>query len=126
MFCPSLLLNTDKHYDQKQLRREGFIPLTLPHHSLSWREAREGPQGRNLEAGTKAEAMGECCLLACSPWLAQPTFLHYSKPPAHTELGPPTPITTNNNNNNNTPSTFLQDSLTEAVSQLQFPLPKWP
>ena len=32
-------------------------------------------QGRNLEAGTDAEAMEGCCLLACSPWLAQPAFL---------------------------------------------------
>jgi hypothetical protein len=29
----------------------------------------ERSQGRNLEAGTEAEAMEELCLLACSPWL---------------------------------------------------------
>ena len=29
---------------------------------------------RNLEAGADTEAMEECCLLACSPWLAQPVF----------------------------------------------------
>jgi len=32
-------------------------------------------QGRILEAGADAEAMKGCCLLACSPWLAQPAFL---------------------------------------------------
>jgi hypothetical protein len=32
-------------------------------------------QGRNLEAGVDAEAMDECCLKACFPWLAQPAFL---------------------------------------------------
>jgi hypothetical protein len=30
---------------------------------------------RNLEAGADAEAMEECCLLACFPWLAQLAFL---------------------------------------------------
>ena len=34
-----------------------------------------GSQGRNLEVGTKAEAMEECCLLACTSWFVQPAFL---------------------------------------------------
>lgn len=34
------------------------------------REARAGPQGRNLEAGTEAEGLEKFCLLACSPWIA--------------------------------------------------------
>jgi hypothetical protein len=29
---------------------------------------------RTFEAGTKVEAMEECCLLPCFLWLAQPTF----------------------------------------------------
>jgi hypothetical protein len=29
----------------------------------------------NLEAGANTEAMMECCLLACSSWLAQPALL---------------------------------------------------
>lgn len=29
----------------------------------------------NLETAANAEAMEECCLLACSSWLAQPAFL---------------------------------------------------
>ena len=41
-----------------------------------------GTQSRNLEAGTEAEAMEECCLLAYFIWLAQPVSL----------LGPPTSI----------------------------------
>jgi hypothetical protein len=32
-------------------------------------------QGRNLEAGADAEAMEECCLLTCFPWLVQLAFL---------------------------------------------------
>jgi hypothetical protein len=32
-------------------------------------------QGKNLEAGADAGAMEGCCLLTCSPWLAQPPFL---------------------------------------------------
>lgn len=35
----------------------------------------EGGQGRNLEEGTEAESMKEYCLLAHSPWLAQPVLL---------------------------------------------------
>lgn len=27
-------------------------------------------QGRNMETGADAESMEECCLLACSQWLA--------------------------------------------------------
>jgi hypothetical protein len=38
------------------------------HVQLSRREVRqELKQGRQLEAGADAEAVGECCLLACSP-----------------------------------------------------------
>jgi hypothetical protein len=32
---------------------------------------------KNLEAGTDAEAMEECCLLACSSWLAQLLFCFF-------------------------------------------------
>ena len=36
----------------------------------------EFKEAENLEAGADAEAMEECCLLACSPWLAHPAFLY--------------------------------------------------
>jgi hypothetical protein len=39
------------------------------------RSGKELIQGWNLEAEADAEAMEECCLLACSPQLAQPFFL---------------------------------------------------
>jgi hypothetical protein len=32
-------------------------------------------QDWNLEAGADAEAIEGCCILACSPWLAQPALL---------------------------------------------------
>jgi hypothetical protein len=39
-------------------------------------EVKTGIQtGMILEAGTDAEAMEECCLLAYFTWLAQPAFL---------------------------------------------------
>jgi hypothetical protein len=41
----------------------------------------KGNQGRNLEAGTNAEAIKEYCLLAWSPWLAQPAFVYHPGPP---------------------------------------------
>jgi hypothetical protein len=40
------------------------------------KEVRTGTkQGRKQEAGADAEAMEECSLLACLPWLAQPALL---------------------------------------------------
>jgi hypothetical protein len=36
---------------------------------------KELKQGRNLKAGADAETMDGYCLLACSSWLAQPSFL---------------------------------------------------
>lgn len=32
-------------------------------------------QGKNMEAGADAEAMGECCLLDCFPGIVQLAFL---------------------------------------------------
>jgi hypothetical protein len=51
----------------------------------------KGSQGRNLEAGTEAEAMKELCLLACSSKLAQLSFFYNPRPMddiTHSELGP--------------------------------------
>jgi hypothetical protein len=53
------------------LGRKGFIQLTLPHCCSSPKEL---TQGWNLEAGSDAEAMEGCSLLACFPWLAQLAF----------------------------------------------------
>jgi hypothetical protein len=33
------------------------------------------PSRRQVKAGTEAETVEECCLKACSSWLAQPAFL---------------------------------------------------
>ena len=49
------------------------------------------------EAGTDTETIKEHCLLACSPWLAQPVLLYNTRPPdhggtAHSGIGPPTSI----------------------------------
>jgi hypothetical protein len=55
---------------KKQLGRKGFIQLTLS----SPREVRTGTQA-GKKAGADAEAMEGCSLLACFPWLAQPSLL---------------------------------------------------
>lgn len=39
------------------------------------RSVMEGSQGRNLDTGTETDMMKECCLLTCSPQLAQPALL---------------------------------------------------
>ena len=66
-----------KHHDQKpSWGGKGLTQLTLLHCSLSLKKSgQELKQRRNLEAGADTEAMEGCCLLACSPWLAQPAFL---------------------------------------------------
>lgn len=60
----------DKHHGKEQLGEERVFWLT--DYSPSWRQARARTQSRrNLEAGTGAETMEECCLLACYSWLSQ-------------------------------------------------------
>jgi hypothetical protein len=59
---------------KKQVGRKGFIQLTLPHYCSSTKEGRTGTQA-GQEAGSDAEAMEGCYLLACFPWLAQLAFL---------------------------------------------------
>jgi hypothetical protein len=64
------------HRDQRDLRRKGLVLLRVPYHSSSPKQwGQELKQGRHQEAGADAEAMGGCCLLVCSSWLAQPAFL---------------------------------------------------
>lgn len=78
------------------LRKKGFLfSLQLSGHTPSPREVKTGTQGRNLEAGSDAESMEECCPLDCSPWLTQPASYtiqdHLSKGgTTHNMLGPPT------------------------------------
>jgi hypothetical protein len=48
------------------------IHIAVHHQRKSGQEL---THSRNLEAGVDAEAMKECCLLACFPWLAQLAFL---------------------------------------------------
>jgi hypothetical protein len=65
-----------KHFNQSDLEKKGFIQLVLPHHSSSSKDIRMGTQPRQEpKAEADAEAMEGCCLLALSPWLAQPAFL---------------------------------------------------
>jgi hypothetical protein len=59
---------------KKQLGSKGFIQLTLPHCCSSLKEVRTGTQA-GQEAGADAQAVEECSLLACFPWLAQFAFL---------------------------------------------------
>ena len=69
-----------KHHDQKQPGEEVVcFSLLFSGHTPSLREVRAGTQGRSLEAAAEAEGMKECCLLACSSWLAWlawPAFLY--------------------------------------------------
>lgn len=55
--------------------KKRFILLAFLYYSPSLKKVRERTQGRNLEAGTEAEAIEEHCLLACS-CLAQPIFFY--------------------------------------------------
>lgn len=61
---------------KQQIREEGFI-LLIFHISVHCQKESEQElkQGGNLEAGAKAEAVEEWCLLACFPLIVQPAFL---------------------------------------------------
>lgn len=64
-------------YHESNMEKKGFI-LRLSHK----KSTTEKSQGRKLEAGTKAEAIEESCLLACFLLLvAFPAFLQNSGPP---------------------------------------------
>lgn len=69
--CVGVSIAMMKHPDQKQLEEER---VSLGLHFSIRKSGQELKQGRNLKAGTDVEAMEECCLLACSSWLAQPAF----------------------------------------------------
>jgi hypothetical protein len=84
-----------KCHDQKaSWGRKGSCGLcfhtTVYHQKKSGQELK---QGRNLETGADAEAMEECCFLACSSWLTQSAFLeiigHQTRDgTTHNSLGP--------------------------------------
>lgn len=73
--CLKIFYCCDKTLCQSKLGRKGLIWLTVPHHER--KSGQELKQGKNQAAGIDAEAVEECCLLACSSWLAQPAFLCY-------------------------------------------------
>jgi hypothetical protein len=55
---------------KSSLGRKGIIWFTYPRS-----KSIEGNQRGDLEAETEAKLMEGYCFLACSSWLAQPTFL---------------------------------------------------
>jgi hypothetical protein len=60
---------------KKHLGRKGFIQVTLSTLLFITKEVRTGTQA-GLKAGADdVEAMEECSLLPCFPWLAQPALL---------------------------------------------------
>jgi len=87
IYCTSLASILVSYWCKKKptkvyIERKCFKRLTLEFTSLSWRDSRVRTQGRNLAAGTEAEAMEECCLLAnLFIWLSQTvprtTFPHH-------------------------------------------------
>jgi hypothetical protein len=72
------------------LGRKVFIWCTLHHYCSSLKKSgQELKQGWSPESRADAEAMEECCLLACSLWLAQLASLYNPGPPSP-GLAPPT------------------------------------
>jgi hypothetical protein len=61
--------------NKNQLEEKGYFSFQYPGHTPLLKEVRAETQGRNLEAETGVEAMEECCLLACSSWESQSSFL---------------------------------------------------
>lgn len=66
-FCCS-----DKDQNQKQLGEKRVYLAYISHVTLS----EDGTQGKSLEAGTRAEAMEQRCLLARLLWLTELACLH--------------------------------------------------
>lgn len=65
------LISAIKHLDQQQFRKERVYVA----HTFVSQFITEERQNRKFKAGTEAEGMEECCLLACSTWLVQSIFL---------------------------------------------------
>lgn len=88
--CSRVITAVIKHYSQSNLRRKGFVWLLLPYHSLLLKEVNTRTHAvQVLEAGTNAEAMEGCCLLACSNgWLSLFSF----KTPWCPMVAPPTMV----------------------------------
>ena len=55
-----------KHHDN--LKGRAYLACAFTSQSIM--------EGKNLEVGTEAEAMEECCIRTCSPWLAHLAFLY--------------------------------------------------
>lgn len=55
-----------KHNDQSNLGNKVWTSLQ----NYTFQFSAEGRQGRNLEAGTRVEAMEEDCSFPCSSWLS--------------------------------------------------------
>lgn len=75
----------------------------------------------DFEARNEVEIMEDCCLPACCPWLAQPTFFYHmgllAKKWHHPQgLGIPTLIT----DGDNSPQTYGQACVIEAIPELKF------
>lgn len=68
------------HYNQRQLGKESIRLFPLTPYTPTRRELRAGTEGRNLEAGTDAEAIKECYLLSCPLRLSQLDFLYIPGP----------------------------------------------
>lgn len=68
VFICFLLLSLKAEYNQ--LGRKRFMSLSR------LQSFQKGSWGRNLKAGTNAEAMEELCLLTCSPQFPQPVLLY--------------------------------------------------
>lgn len=68
-----------RHHDPSNLRKRklysAYISLVIIH----WRKPRQRNWGQ--KPGSRKWSLEKYCLLAWSPWLAQPTLLHYLGPP---------------------------------------------
>ena len=85
----SRVLSTFHHHDEHHSNagREGYFNFIVPHH-IPLLTVRAEAQGRNPEAGTKAEAIEEHCFLDCSSWPAQPVFLKHQDYECMGDTGP--------------------------------------
>lgn len=105
---------------------QGLFPLTLLSLRLSSEDIRGQTKVRNSETENEAEIRKERYLPACSPWLAQVTFLDTPRPQprdttTHCGLDPSHQLLIKTIS----PQTCPLASLSKTFSHLCLPIPRW-
>ena len=111
----------DKISDPKQLGKERFISLKVPHHSPPWKEVRVGTLRQEL-----MQKPWGCCHWLGLLWLPLPAFLCHPAPPApgrhHLQWAGHSYI---NHQSGECTTGWTKANMVGEFSPLYFHIPKW-